>query len=100
MSKSLRPEILVAPSGAVPPAPVTAVVDRFTPLAPDDWAAVAAAPSGAEAHQALFGRIACLGEIERAGEARGRADADGPLRILAWNVERLQYGAATLTWSW
>jgi endonuclease/exonuclease/phosphatase family metal-dependent hydrolase len=95
MSKSFRPEILVAPPGAVPPAPVTAVVDRFTPLGTDDRGALASAPEGEAAHRALFGRFACLGEIERVGEARGRGDPAGPLRVLAWNVERLKYGAAT-----
>lgn len=102
MSKSFRPEVLVAPPEAVPPAPVTSVVDRFTPLGIADREAIAAAAAGEAAHRALFAQFACLGEIERAGEPRGRRDADGALRVVAWNVERLKYGAATaalLAWA-
>src|SRR4051794_17325438 len=48
-------------------------------------------PFDPETHRRYFSNIAALQEIELGGVLEARETADGPIRVAAWNVERLRH---------
>jgi endonuclease/exonuclease/phosphatase family metal-dependent hydrolase len=73
------------------PKPVTAVVRDLSPVDLSERAAMLDGPRSREVHRSHFDRLACMGEIERGGAVPRRTTHEAPLRVVAWNVERLPH---------
>jgi endonuclease/exonuclease/phosphatase family metal-dependent hydrolase len=71
--------------------PVETPVAALTPIALSVRDRMREGPYDAATHRAFFARIPALQEIECGGRPGLAEQADGPLRIAAWNVERLRH---------
>jgi endonuclease/exonuclease/phosphatase family metal-dependent hydrolase len=71
--------------------PVEAVVASLTKIPQAVREKMREGPFDAETHRRYFCSLQALGEIEVGGPYPVRATADGPIRVVAWNVERLRH---------
>lgn len=71
--------------------PVGTLVANLSPVPLTERTAMHHGPMNQSLHRGYFDRLACFRQIERGGLEPIQAKAQAPLRVVAWNVQRLRY---------
>src|SRR5947209_1066585 len=71
--------------------PMSRVVSELTPIPLPERRRMREGPFDAKTHRRYFNSVPALREIETGGVRPSRRRAKGPVRVAAWNVERLPH---------
>jgi endonuclease/exonuclease/phosphatase family metal-dependent hydrolase len=72
----------------------TLVVSALTPVPPEVRDSVNQGPTDHQSHDRPFDELATLREVEVGGPPSSTPALTAPVRVMAWNVERLRHGEA------